>query len=76
MDKCDRGGIVPEVSVLCEESSEILYGRKDHLTAYETIAAFAMDQGAGLTLMDNGERRFIMKEQPGFLDNRVLQGKR
>ena len=35
--------------------TRILYGSRDSMTAYETIAAFANAHGAELTVMENGE---------------------
>lgn len=49
--------------------TEILYGENDHLTSYETIAAFAEKHHAGLTVMENGEHWFHTGEQMQFLDN-------
>ena len=48
--------------------TEILYGRGDELTSYETVAAFAKAHGAGLTVMENGEHWFHTDEQMRFLD--------
>ena len=52
--------------------TEILYGRNDKLTSYETIAAFAGEYGAALTVMENGEHWFHTDEQMRFLDQWVL----
>ena len=49
--------------------TEILYGRSDMLTAPETIAAFAREHRAGLTVMENGEHWFHTAEQTRFLDD-------
>ena len=49
--------------------TEILYGANDDLTACETIAAFAREHNAGLTIMENGEHWFHTKEQMRFLDD-------
>ena len=48
--------------------TEILYGRNDDLTSYETVAAFAKEHGARLTVMENGEHWFHTAEQMRFLD--------
>ena len=48
--------------------TEILYGSRDHLTAYETIKAFAKAHGAGLTVMEGGEHWFHTDWQMRFLD--------
>ncbi|MCR4718810.1 MAG: alpha/beta hydrolase [Firmicutes bacterium] len=49
--------------------TEILYGGKDYLTAYDTIAKFSQKHNAQLTVMENGEHWFHTKEQIHFLDN-------
>ena len=49
--------------------TEILYGRKDNLTSYETITSFAQKNNAVLTVMENGEHWFHTDEQMQFLDN-------
>ena len=46
----------------------ILYGGKDHLTSRETISEFAEKQGAGLTVMEDGEHWFHTDAQMQFLD--------
>lgn len=48
--------------------TEILYADKDHLTAYDTMAAFADEIHAGLTVMENGEHWFHTDGQMAFLD--------
>ena len=47
--------------------THILYGEKDNLTSYETIAEFADRIGATLTVMENGEHWFHTPEQLEFL---------
>ena len=49
--------------------TEILYGSCDHLTAYETIAAFADAHSARLTVMEGGEHWFHTAQQMRFLDD-------
>ena len=49
--------------------TEILYGDKDNLTTYETIAEFSRKHNEHLTVMKNGEHWFHTKEQMRFLDN-------
>ncbi len=49
--------------------TEILYGSRDNLTAYETITAFADALGARLTVMDGGEHWFHTAQQMLFLDD-------
>ena len=51
--------------------TEVLYGSKDALSSYETIAAFSMNHGTGLTVMENGEHWFHTTEQMRFLDDRI-----
>lgn len=51
----------------------ILYGEHDHLTAPETIAAFAERIGAPLTVMPGGEHWFHTAEQMSFLDKWVTK---
>jgi len=53
--------------------TEILYGNKDDLTAYETIAEFSRKHNAHLTVMENGEHWFHTEEQMRFLDNWIRQ---
>ena len=36
----------------------ILYGAKDNLTSYDTVSEFALEHGASLTVMRNGEHWF------------------
>ena len=48
--------------------TEILYGSKDDLTDYQTIAEFSRTHRAGLTVMEGGEHWFHTKEQIKFLD--------
>ena len=49
--------------------TEILYGGKDNLTAYEAITEFTQKHNANLTVMKNGEHWFHTGEQMSFLDN-------
>ena len=51
----------------------ILYGSKDNLTSYETIAAFAEKHNAKLTVMKNGEHWFHTEEQMRFLDDWIVK---
>ncbi len=53
--------------------TRILYGSRDSMTAYETIAAFANAHGAELTVMENGEHWFHTEEQMRFLDQWIWQ---
>ena len=53
--------------------TRILYGSRDSMTAYETIAAFANAHGAELTVMENGEHWFHTEEQMRFLDQWIRQ---
>ena len=54
----------------------ILYGSNDKLTSYETIAAFAENHNAKLTVMENGEHWFHTKEQMRFLDDWIVKENR
>jgi len=47
----------------------ILYGAKDNLTSYDTVSEFALEHGASLTVMRNGEHWFHTEEQMSFLDD-------
>lgn len=51
--------------------THILFGEKDHLTAYPTISEFAKKTHATLTVMKNGEHWFHTEEQMQFLDDWV-----
>ena len=55
--------------------TKILYGSRDNLTSYKTIAAFAKTYGAELTVMEEGEHWFHTDEQMLFLDNWIMKGK-
>ena len=46
----------------------ILYASADHLTARDTMEAFARRQGASLTILEGGEHWFHTPEQMRFLD--------
>lgn len=52
--------------------TKILYGRNDSLTNYETIAAFAIEHRACLTVMENGEHWFHTAEQLRYLDKWIV----
>ena len=60
---------VREQPIKWKVPTEILYGDKDNLTTYETIAEFSQKHNAHLTVMKNGEHWFHTKEQMRFLDN-------
>ena len=47
----------------------VLYGKKDNLTSFETVAAFAEKHNAKLTVMENGVHWFHTEEQMRFLDD-------
>ena len=59
---------VRENPIRWEARTHILYGGRDFLTPYDTIAAFAARTGATLTVMENGEHWFHTAEQMAFLD--------
>ena len=48
--------------------TEIIYGSRDNLTAYETVSSFAEKHSAGLTVMEGGEHWFHTEDQMRFLD--------
>ncbi len=52
--------------------TEILWGSRDELTAYETVSAFAEAHGAPLTVMEGGEHWFHTEAQMAFLDRWIL----
>ena len=58
-----------------EAPTEILYGSKDNLTAYETVAAFAETHPARLTVMEGGAHWFHTEEQMAFLDRWIRETK-
>lgn len=47
--------------------TEILYGSEDNLQSMDTVKAFAVGCGAGLTVMEHGEHWFHTEEQLRFL---------
>ncbi|WP_405733348.1 alpha/beta hydrolase [Anaerovibrio slackiae] len=47
--------------------TEILYGSEDNLQSMDTVKAFAVGCGAGLTVMEHGEHWFHTEEQLQFL---------
>ncbi len=53
--------------------TDILYGRSDTMTSYDTINAFAEKHGASLTVMENGEHWFHTEEQMYFLDEWITK---
>lgn len=57
-----------------ETPTEILYGGRDDLTAYETVSVFAEEHNAKLTVMENGEHWFHTDEQMRFLDEWIRKG--
>lgn len=62
---------VREHPIKWNHPTDILYGEKDHLTAWETVSAFAEHVGASLTVMPEGEHWFHTEEQMAFLDRWV-----
>ena len=70
---------VREHPVRWDIPTEILYADGDHLTARQTVDAFAAAHRAGLTVMEGGEHWFHTDEQLAFLDRwirGVLEGRR
>ncbi|MDO5544697.1 MAG: alpha/beta hydrolase [Eubacteriales bacterium] len=51
-----------------DSPTAILYAGKDHLTARETVDAFAKRFGCTVTVMENGEHWFHTEEQMAALD--------
>ena len=51
----------------------VLYGDKDNLTSYKTIADFAEKHTVKLTVMENGEHWFHTDEQMRFLDDWIVK---
>ena len=49
--------------------TQILYGKNDNLTSYETVHAFAEKHNAVLTVMEGGEHWFHTEKQMQFLDD-------
>ncbi len=66
---------VREHPVCWTVTTRILYGSRDNLTSYETIAGFAKAHGAELTVMEEGEHWFHTNEQMRFLDDWIMKGK-
>jgi len=64
---------VREHPVVWTIPTHILYGKKDNLTSYETVSAFAKRTQATLTVMKNGEHWFHTEEQMKFLDGWIKQ---
>ena len=64
---------VREYPIRWNVPTEILYGKKDNLTSYETAAAFAMKHYAKLTVMGSGEHWFHTEEQMKFLDEWIKE---
>ncbi|MCR5685346.1 MAG: alpha/beta hydrolase [Lachnospiraceae bacterium] len=67
---------VREHPVCWNVPTRILYGSRDNLTSYETIASFAKSHGNELTVMEEGEHWFHTDEQMCFLDKWILNGKK
>jgi len=64
---------VRENPVSWDIPTAILYGSRDNLQAFDTIRAFAVQTGAKLTIMENGEHWFHTDEQMTFLDNWIRE---
>jgi alpha-beta hydrolase superfamily lysophospholipase len=64
---------VREHPVVWSVPTDILYGRNDALTSYETITAFAEKHRASLTVMENGEHWFHTEEQMRYLNNWIRE---
>ena len=64
---------VRENPIMWNVPTDILYGKNDNLTAFETISSFAENHNATLTVMQNGEHWFHTEEQMQFLDRWLKQ---
>ena len=53
--------------------TEILWGSQDDLTPYESVAAFAGEHKARLTVMEGGEHWFHTQAQMRFLDEWIRE---
>ncbi len=60
---------VRENPIVWNVTTEILYGAKDNLTAYDVVSDFALKHDISLTVMENGEHWFHTEEQMRFLDD-------
>ena len=49
--------------------TQILYGKNDNLTSFETVHTFAEKHHASLTVMEDGEHWFHTEKQMQFLDD-------
>lgn len=49
--------------------TEILYGKKDNMTSYETVVEFVNSHNAHVTVMEEGQHWFHTKKELLFLDN-------
>lgn len=56
--------------------TEILYGKQDNLTDWETILAFASTHNAGFTAMEDCEHWFHTEAQMEFLDDWIIAKQR
>ena len=63
---------VREHPVKWDAPTKILYGSRDELTSYETVARFAEKHGAKLTVMEGGEHWFHTQEQMKYLDEWIV----
>lgn len=64
---------VREHTIKWNAPTAVLYGDKDNLTSYKTIAGFAEKHNAKLTVMENGENWFQTEEQMRFLDDWIVK---
>ena len=64
---------VKEHPIVWATPTHILYGEKDNLTSYETVAEFVAQIKATLTVMKNGEHWFHTKEQMDFISDWIKQ---
>ena len=62
---------VREHPIAWQIPTEILYAGSDHLVSRQTVEQFAVEHGAGLTILEGGEHWFHTEEQLAFLDGWV-----
>ena len=64
----DYLGYVRNHAIHWNVPTQILYGSNDNLQSIDTMNKFVQENGAGLIVMDGGERWFHTEEQMWFLD--------
>lgn len=64
---------VREHPIAWQIPTEILYAGSDHLVSRQTVEQFAVEHGAGLTILEGGEHWFHTEEQLAFLDGWIVK---